>query len=308
MKTLTINRPKELSELSRYHSFMVPVTGKWPERADVRSMSARDLVKMVQYCGRRMGNGKDTSADEAILSLIRWVSDGSRLVVDRDLSRDLEVSSVTGDLSGLAWPSNDLLITFQDEDLPELLLTKSRQAGEPCYQFSVSMRSTSGVMGVKFTAGTWRSYVDGEDAEQTERDDGRDWAEENLATMNKYKGAVRYLICLCAKVLAYASVPRHMPVKLLSKAEKKAAGIHPNQQTNAPTLLYRRLPRIVRDPIEETTSTGDGQSHKFMGRAGHLRLYSHERYKEMKGQWQWIPPIPPPEGIQVIYKVRKVGE
>ena len=88
----------------------------------------------------------------------------------------------------------------------------------------------------------------------------------------------------------------------MQNAEKKAAGLHPKHIPDNPCFSVRTLPRVIRDG-DASPAEGTGDKHRFLGRAGHIRFYEAERYIKMRGQWQWLPPIPPPDGIEITYKI-----
>lgn len=298
MKTLTINRPAGLDLAQRHLNFIAKPAG------DIRNISRVSLEKIVDGMVK---NYDGSWTHDATLAFFDYARRGCQLVVEKALSRDLETSKVSGSLDSLIWPSEALHIVFEDETLPSILVHKRDNiyhSGRPlssgvCVVIRMKDGSDSGIL---LGNAEWENYCNGPLSSEVAPSIGE------MELSSTEESAIRYMVVLAAKVLAYASIPRHVPVRLTTHEEKKKAGVHPRQQTFATTLLYRHLPRIVRDPVEETEGGSDGSTHRFMGRAGHLRLYSHERYKEMKGQWQWIPPIPPPEGIQVVYKVRKVDE
>jgi hypothetical protein len=65
------------------------------------------------------------------------------------------------------------------------------------------------------------------------------------------------------------------------------------------------LPEVKREKREAKESQGG--KHKFLGRRGVMRYYAHERYVNMQGKWQYIPPVRGPNGEipKVLYKVIK---
>lgn len=300
-KTLAITRPEGMRLACRHFDF-VDATGR-----DLRTYDKSIITRKISSLfGTYDGSWTMNSA----LATLCFCEYGAQLCVEHTLSADLEASSICGDLDSIAWPALALHVVFEDNSLPSFIAQKRNvkvDGGKIEGGVCLSLRFKDGSnIGMIIGNSEWRSFCEGAEILSSYSAGRRglwDEAEPNRREMD----VVRYMAALLAKVLAYASIPRFAPTKLLTRAEKKAAGIHPNQQVSAPTLLLRHLPRVIKD-ADVTPATGSiGDAHRFMGRAGHLRHYQAERYKAMKGQWQWIPPIPPPEGIKVVYKVRKVA-
>jgi hypothetical protein len=65
------------------------------------------------------------------------------------------------------------------------------------------------------------------------------------------------------------------------------------------------LPEIKKERSKE--SEPSGRTHNFYGRRGVLRYYKDDRYVNMKGKYQYIPPILGPNGEipKALFKVRK---
>lgn len=280
-------------------------------RPDGLSMYRRNVSALEDYRGvdtERLKSGLDSiqrsydgsGTHDMALSLLDYAIRGGQMVCDLALSRDLELSRVTGTIDALAWPATSLHITFQDTDLPSCILSRRAVGERGNYGFSMLMEGKDGTHScVLIGQAEWDRFIGGEDF-------GENPVGGDVRLSIDEFAAVHYMAALCAKVLAYASIPRHAETLLRSRAEKKSAGIHPSQQNATPAILVRHLPRIVSD--NNRVSETSAGSHAFLGRAGHLRLYSDPRYRNMQGKWQWIPPIPPPEGVRVIYKVRKIKE
>jgi hypothetical protein len=326
MKTLTIERPEGLEKLGRRIHFDADHV------EDFWSMDKRSLAHEVHEMRASMIQESEerNDIDPADYVLASCALHGSQLVVQESLSRDLEVSGLMKDVSKVVWPAPAIQMVFEDPSLPSVFLSRSENGvyytvGYPwkerhwwrCEFFEFAgwelfsnTRDNGFIQSYPFDEGccnqafehkAFKSYYDQDDPHGDDDSDG--CLPDGYIKMTEDTGS--YVAALAMKVLAYASIPQHAPLALKTRNEKKVAGIHPRQQTDRPALLIRSLPRIIRDtPTEDSNPTG--KTHRFFGRAGHLRFYESDRFKNMKGQWQWMPPIPPPEGIQVVYRVRKV--
>jgi hypothetical protein len=236
---------------------------------------------------------------------VRYLMTGSSVVVDAGVSRDLELSTATGamlpDIPRLA---SCMLFKWQDTTLPELLLYIGAADGGKIGVFgtidSIERASDGTPAGLFFHFGE-------SDFPQFMADDitaEPEIAVKDLVSLSKEEDqAVRYVMRLALKTLAYAAIPQHKPTLLASRAEIKAAGIHPKHVLR-PAYRVKYLPRIIRP--REDSENAQGSPTAFLGRSGHLRLYKDDRYTNMRGKWQWIPPIEPPDGVKVVFKIRKV--
>lgn len=222
------------------------------------------------------------------------------MVVDQRVSRDLELSAIVGDLAHLVWPAESLEIRFQDPGLPAIIACSGGVKdglGAPGVAFVIDAKNGETIT-TALRESLWKRYTSGDY-------DSLKSPEEPMGPGESV--AMRYMAVLAIKVLAYASIPQHAPALLSTKADRKEAGLHPKHaHPGQKTLCIRYLPHVIRPkaPAGEPT----GLTHQFMGRAGVLRFYKDERYINMRGKWQWLPPIHPPEGVTVIYRVRKVAQ
>jgi len=227
--------------------------------------------------------------------------------VDQRVSRDLEVSTVAGSLENLVWPGDSVELRWQDGDLPGILLVRCRPdefgRGDPVSEGVVAVidAKDGSTHTLAIHEGLWQSYLKREyDEHLAQRMEG------DVALSDSEGEVLRYMVILAVKVLAYASVARHAPALLTTRGEQKEAGIHPKHAPIGRTFVVRYLPRVTRESDTVAgESEGSGGSHRFLGRAGHVRYYAAERYKNVRGTWQWLPPIAPPEGVQVTYRVRQ---
>jgi hypothetical protein len=288
MKTLVISRPDGLRLFLRV----------WPFMRKYDGLSHKQLEDGFR---KIYTTQPESFTKDAALVQIEYCARGSQMVCESMLSRDLEVSKVSGDIASLTWPAEALWITFQDQDLPSCMLAKRIAVtnGMKSVGFCLVMANKDGAQnGIMIGQAEWASYIEGGSYPEFPVANG------DVVMPNEEVEAVRYMAGLCSKVLAYASIPHHASPCLVTREQKRAAGLHPHYQSSSPAVLVRYLPRIEHEKIEQLTGSG---AHAFYGRAGHIRLYKDERYVNMLGKWQWIPPIRPPDGVKVIYKVRKVA-
>lgn len=291
MKRLTITRPESLQCFSR----------RWANYSVCAGLSKNEAERGIsRIAGYEL---KDSFTSDVALSQLSYIICGVQMVCDKDLSRDLEVSTLSCTPENLVWPSPTMWLMFEDEGLPCCLLSKRfvREARPELSSDGFSLvlwNKDGGANGVLISAKAFAEYITG-DYEMH-----RSLGLGDVDMPDDEAAAVRYMAALAAKVLAYASIPKHAPLKITTRAEKKSAGIHPAIQGRSPALLLRHLPRVIRD-VDNAGVVGLG-AHAFYGRAGHIRHYESERYTNVKGTWQWIAPIPPPDGVQVQYRVRKV--
>lgn len=257
---------------------------------------------------RDWGGDKDKHADAMMVS---YALTNAQLIVQKQLSLDLEASALISSINSVVWPSWSLQMRFEDDGLPTVHLMRTPiENSKHEYIIHVLLQDRDGyAFNYAFNSNSWSEFASSPEG-------GIDMLEFNFGTVNNDSvddqfeadlfDPVYYMMGLCMKVLAYASIPHYVPCKLKTKAEKKNAGIHPNQHVNAPAILIRHLPRVFRQGREDDGTRDHGKTHRFLGRMGHLRYYEDSRYTNLKGTWQWIPPVATPDGIKIVYKVRKV--
>jgi hypothetical protein len=292
MKTLTIERPIAIDRFTREILFHNP-------DFDLRQLSKEDL-KIALEGSQMIGGGATAAANTLMLTQLL---EGALMIVDVGVSRDLEVSSAVGSLEDLIWPSQVFEMRFGDSLPAVILYAKDRTSDtdEAAVAFACSDKSGA-VLTLSLNETMWKAYCDGGVMPTMDK-----VIPEDLPMEDDEASAMKYMAMLAIKVIAYASVPQHRPVQLKTRSELKEAGIHPKHVTpNQKTLRVKYLPRKISDPMPKAGETGEG-THRFMGRAGHIRYFTSEFFKNVKGQWRWIAPIPPPEGIKVIYKVKKIS-
>ncbi|PTY04577.1 hypothetical protein DB347_17840 [Opitutaceae bacterium EW11] len=282
------------------------------ERPDLTGISPTfelaSLEKLSQEKLRQLERRLEEKEENSTLPVhakVEYLLRGSRVVVDAGVSRDMELSVATGaTLQTLPRLARCMLFTWVDKTLPELLLIIDESKGHVGVFGSVDSteRLPDGSL-----ASLYFHFSESDFAEFMARDVVSEGPgpSELVVSLSKAEGeAVRYLMRIALKTLAYSAIPQHKPALLSTRAEIKAAGIHPKHATR-PAYRVRYLPRIIR-PTAAADEPKVSDPKEFLGRAGHLRYYSDERYTHMRGQWQWIPPIEPPDGVKVVYKVRKV--
>jgi hypothetical protein len=248
MKTLVIERPEFVKQMRREIH--------WIEGGfDLREAPKDILRKTIATCFA-IGGGPTAIGN---FLLANQLLNGSLVIVDEKVSRDLEVSSVIGSLENLAWPAECMEMRFRD-DLPAIIVCPSSghsQDGEPVIAFGASSKpdastpegSDGAFLTLALPLSQWQAYVNG---------DVGDFPMSRVLSedldMNQAEGlGMKYMALLAMKVIAYSSVPAHKPVPVVSREEKKKAGLHPKHQHPSvkvkPTFVIRYLPRIIREPI-----------------------------------------------------------
>ncbi len=290
-KTINIERPALISEFSRkirwdYNNWDV---SSW-EREELS-----ELQKVVHHLVDKMG-GDNVESVKWDVKFTRLL-EGIVLIVDNNVSRDLEISKAVGDLQHIVWPANSIEMRFSDIGLPTVILNNEIRNNEQCISAVIDRKDGSDMV-LRINQSVWKKYSAG---------DLDGFTNNSIGYETESVSVLRYMTVLAIKTLAYASVPHHKPSLINTKAEKKQAGIHPKQIRDVDKVyVVRYLPRIIRDKADDGMSNSTDEKRQFFGRAGCIRFYESDRYVNMKGQWQWIAPIPPPDGVKIIIKIRKV--
>jgi len=224
------------------------------------------------------------------------------LSVDKSVSGDLEISTSNFSLMDVAWPAPYLRIVWEDKALPECLALKAIVDSAPGAVFLFGTNDKC-MYSIAISAQNWEEWQEGE-----YRLDGHPL--EPLIDKEASEGesaAGKYVAGIVLKVLGFASTVYHVKERAISREERKNAMLHPrHDQRHIPAFIIRHLPRVVAEKTEHPLN--EGCTHLFLGRRGHLRTYRNERYKNVRGTIQWIPPIPPPHGVKVIYRVHRVRQ
>jgi hypothetical protein len=225
-------------------------------------------------------------------------SSGITVTVDKRVSRDLELTVTEKGLVDVPLLGTSLLFKWADTALPEILL-KLRRDDEGRFWIHAAMDFRHSAKPDRFAY--YLYTVSGKRADEIfdpnfEVSTGD--VEENDRECSKY------LVRLAFMVMAYASIPAHKPKPVLSRQEAKELGIHP-KHIHGPIVSVRHLPKVIRDETSGGPAETTGREREFKGRAGVLRYYKDDRYVNVRGTWQLLPPIVPPEGVKVIYRIRK---
>jgi hypothetical protein len=299
MKTLVIERPTKLQNFT--HEI------RWTlGDLDLRTAPKAALLATT-HIANRVGGGATAVGNYCLATQLL---EGVVLIVDERVSRDLEISSIAGSLANLSWPAPSIEMRFQDPGLPSILLCPDvgRGTEEAAVAFCATDKDGA-CLSLALPERLWQDYIKGDvEPHMAHR------VEEDIDLEAGEAAAMRYLATLAIKVIAYSSVPQHKPVRIETRAEMKEAGLHPKHVVvpTHPTYIspkrkafvVRYLPRVIRPHIER----GNGAKHRtFMGRAGHIRYFTSDYWKNVKGQWRMIAPIPPPEGVNIVYKVRSIS-
>jgi hypothetical protein len=289
--TLQIERPAYIDSLLKDFRYMYEI--------DLREVPS-DILQKSRHLATATGGPTGLGSFIKATRLL----EGTLVIVDQNLSRDLEISNVFGDLKDIIWPADCIEMRFQDPTLPSIMMISQRMhSNQDGVAFLVDAKDGASLT-LSMPESEWREYILGQKQDvmmghTTPYDMGLD---------KKESDAIRYMATLALKVLAYSSIPQHKPEPVVTKDQRKAAGIHPkhfNPRLQKKILVVKYLPRIIKER-EDKLFNPTGKTHQFLGRIGVLRFYKDDRYTHMKNKWQWLPPIQPPEGVKVIVKVRKV--
>lgn len=301
-KVIRIERPALITEGLRAINWIVTDENEKP--FDLRAAPRSVLQATVEFCQQNSLHGP-TMVGNYIKA--QQLLHGSLVHVDERVSRDLEISTVGGDLNQIAYPSEVMEIRFGDVGLPAILVCRIKNNSEMIGRgfvdsgiiFAVDTKAGA-TLTLSLPDTLWHSYVEGQFNE-----DMRAYIPEDMTMEDSEAELMRYMVLLAVKVLAYSSIPQFAPKLVATKAERKNVGVHPKHiLANQSVFSVRYLPRLIRE-TEQTTKTISDKNNRFLGRAGYIRHYQDKRFVNVKGTWQWLPPIPSPEGIQVIYKIRK---
>jgi hypothetical protein len=292
MKTVKIERPSFLDKCVKDIHWVYGGT-------DIREASEW-ILKASQQLSVSTDGGP--TALSSFIKASRLLN-GVQVMVDSRVSRDLEITNVIGDLSKLIWPGDTLEMRFMDPALPTVLIVNQlNETGQRHGMAFLVDAVDNASMTLSINPKDWQSLIEGQYKENMVPR-----TKEDMPLDDQETEAIRYMALLAIKVLAYSSIPQHKPALLTTKTERKEAGFHPKRiMPKDKTFVVKYLPRVIRDREEFPISEPTGKTHRFLGRAGVLRFYENERYINVRGTWQFLPPIPPPDGVEVIVKIRKV--
>jgi len=297
VKIVSVERPAYLPHMRREINWVY-------EGVDLREAPIGVLMETVRLTEHLKG----PTAVGNYIKANQILSGNVLLIVDHRVSLDLEITKVVGELNKIVFPARAMEIRFADPDLPAMLVGRVDKGqlmenGEVVPDAGVVFAADAkdgATLTLSIPDSIWPKYVQGQYNEHMNA-----FTQFDQTMENDEAEMMRYMTMLAVKVLAFASVPQLGPKLLTTKAEKKEAGLHP-KHIKATQKIYsvRYLPHVYREKVE-VAHDSSGKTRQFLGRAGTIRFYKDERYVNMKGQWQFIPPIPPPKGIAIIYKVRK---
>jgi hypothetical protein len=255
------------------------------------------------------------SAVVEMLNKLYHAKYGSQMVVEECVSRDLSFSDMEHvGIENVPFPRESLEFFFEDSNLPTILCYRGTlrnqamglgldlvhcndsEADNDSINFWVEGHAGAG-MAFRASSHNWNEMLGASNSEVQDLKGSIAFADEEWEQL---KIAFR----LCIKVLAYASIPRMAPKIVSKKALKHGGRPHVKGRPQTEILKVVYLPEITRERQE---SEKLGGKHAFRGRRGVLRFYKHERYKNMKGKYQYLPPLLGPNGElpKVLYKVRK---
>jgi len=247
---------------------------------------------------------------------------GSQMWVDQSVSNDLEMTDMDMlTMEEVPFPSSSIEFYFEDPSIPTVLayrgtliemteklgITDLKWAKNPnndgsvsdveSVNFWVEKKNWKGGMAFRARAHNWNEMMKAEAGADIERLAGSvQWTDEEwLYLRNLYR--------MCIKVLAYASVP-HLSKKVTKKGLPRQGkpGVKGRPNNNIFRVVY--LPEIHKG---SSPAGNNERKHDFKGRRGFIRTYRNDRYVNMKGKIQYIPPVPGPNGEipRSVYKVRK---
>ena len=272
-------------------------------------------MKFLQMVQNVMGY----SAIIEILNKLFHVRYGSQMVVEENVTRDLALTDLSNvGIEDIPFPCDSLEFYFEDPKLPTVLVyrgTLSRQAS----RLHLPLREWAQNSANEYDEDSINFWIEGNSgAGMAFRASSKNW-NQMLSASNEEIGAlqgsvafeddewdqIKPIFKLCLNVLAYASIPRLAP-KLVSKSQLKHGGKPKvRNRPQLPILKVIYLPEIKKERSKE--SEPSGRTHNFYGRRGVLRYYKDDRYVNMKGKYQYIPPILGPNGEipKALFKVRK---
>ena len=111
---------------------------------------------------------------------------------------------------------------------------------------------------------------------------------------------ISFIAGLIHKILVFASIPYLAPEERRGKPTKGEGG-KPGVNNRPATPIFRVLyrPSVISDFKKEAAIVSEEDASKgrvFKGRMGHLRRYKSDVFVKRKGTWDFLPPIPGPDG------------
>ena len=303
-KTLVIERPEGLSGFTKSVAFSKKI--------------AIETWKLAQTPGvMALSNYKDPAAFSGAMHCLSLrmdhVNSGCIVTVSKEVSGAMEASrmsdAVFDDVPFLA-PSIEFI--WEDPALPNCIISNSL-TDDADVVLSIlltlkqhySAKKKGSIVCVSIPDGELKAFMqDDIDPARFDREDRFD-----AKTLSSNTHAIRYMISLCLRVLAYAAVPQVKQAieRPVTRKERKKVGVFRDHTELPPGGIthLRNLPRVVREAGDAEPSVGDaGSRRSFLGRLGHIRYFKSERFSEaVRGTWKWIAPVMPPEGVKLVYQV-----
>lgn len=256
--------------------------------------------------------------------------DGSQVWTSKEVSDDLLMTDVGDpDFATTPWLSDSMEFVYEDPNLPSILLYKNpaRRFAEQCHKFgfpglqietnpanrqyeveacvysSYLENGTVGEIIFNYSAEDLNTFARGETVQglANRTIDGSHFVPVNQDEQAMLASAV----LLAFKVLVFSSCEGFAPRTTNENPTRRQGGKpgvnnRPKTRRHIVQYLPRQRQEAQKLNAEPTTK------HTFLGRRGHMRLYSHDRYKEMRGKRVFIAPIPGPDGTVPSRKTFKV--
>ena len=302
MKTIRIERPSGLDKMRHLLAWQLHYVQGETNRGVVDMLNQpRGVVAMLRD---KMLAGQGPTAKSGYAKCTQ-ILEGVQVSVSQRVSQDMELSTVACRYEDIILPAKCMEVIWCDETLPSILVCEGERGG---LIFTIDQKKLHERLGdVGHTAWIPRPMLD----EALSRRHGfynsgvRTQWDEDMS--DEETEILRYMIVLVLKVPAFAQIPQFLPAKLKTKAELKEAGLlcGAAHRPDRPALSIRYLPRVQRDHAEFNDEPTEKRN--FYGRAGHIRHFNSEFFTHCKGTWKYIPPIHPPEGVKIIYRIRKVA-
>ena len=265
----------------------------------------------------------------SVASLYFHSERGAQLWISKEVSQDLLISDIEEpDFASLRWPSNSLEFVFEDRRIPSFLLTnegdgrdlegrieeliqksckgactncivlvmnstrKERRAAAGVFSPDGMNNLASGRLD-DFVCETAKEFMSGHPLSDTD--------ESVIIGMT-----IKKIALLAFKILMFAMSEGHSPIKTLA-VPTRAQGGKPgfNGRPKTDRLIVQYLPRQITERV--ASAVAESRKKAFLGRRGFFRHYQHECFKNKQGQYQFIEPVPGPDGSvpRRVFKVRK---
>jgi hypothetical protein len=296
----------------------------WPplERSDSQR---RKLV--VQSLVDRFHDSNEPELPRSIwnsLTFIRHQTEGAQMWVSKQVSDDLLASKMdTPEFSDLQWPADSLEFYFEDPALCSLLVVDntlpslSRWVEKILDSNLKKLNEFKPLISILLQDVGCKSSNMVISASSVKPEELKLYCEEHLpipavgeAMSNEEEEALRFMTTLCLKVMVLASIPKFKPRATLEQPTKKEGGkagyLH---RAKLPRFVVRYLPEHLAERAahaKKVRAEAAASGHTFRGRNGHIRKYKDDRYVNMKGQQQFIFPVPGPDGTVPMRKFKVV--